>query len=184
MSEGLVEAARRLAGLVQAMGRPAAIIGGLAMIARVRARATQDVDALVSLELEDVDTFVRLAREHGYDPGSTPERDLREMGLLRLWGPPGRAGGTIADIIVADSPHLLEAVRRAARVPESKLELPVATVEDLLVMKLDANRPIDLDDVIAIKDALGDRIDLAYARGGADLAGPDVRRRLDLMFGP
>lgn len=40
----------------------------------------------------------------------------------------------------------------------------------------------DLDDAIAIKDALGERLDLAYVRRQADAAGPAVRRRLDLMF--
>jgi hypothetical protein len=53
---------------------------------------------------------------------------------------------------------------------------------DLLVMKLEANRPIDLDDVIAIKDAFGDRLDLAYVRAQADRRGQDVRHRLDLLL--
>lgn len=48
-------------------------------------------------------------------------------------------------------------------------------------MKIEANRPIDLDDVIAIKDAFGDRLDLVYVRAQADRLGQDVRRRLDLL---
>lgn len=184
MSEGLIEAARRLGRLLEALGRPAAIIGGIAINARVRVRATRDVDALIAIVPGDVVRLVQLAREQGYDPGTSPEQDLREMGMVRLWGPPGRPGGTIADLIVADVPYLQEAVARATPVSFSGLELPMATVEDLLVMKLDANRPLDLDDAIAIKDAFAQKLDLAYVRRQADSAGAPVRRRFEVMFGP
>ena len=60
----------------------------------------------------------------------------------------------------------------------------MATVEDLLVMKLDANRPLDLDDAIAIKDAFAEKLDLAYVRRQADSAGAPVRTRFEVMFGP
>ena len=182
MSEGIVEAARRLAQFLAELGKPAAVIGGIAINARVRIRATKDIDALVLLDTEDIARLIVLAHKHGYDPGSTPDADLLEMGMLRMWGPPGKPGGTIADLIVADAAFLRDAVARATPVSFSGVELPIATAEDLLVMKLDANRAIDLDDAIAIKDALGDRLDLVWVRRQADAAGPAVRRRLDLMF--
>ena len=49
-------------------------------------------------------------------------------------------------------------------------------------MKIEANRPIDMDDAIGIKDAFAEKLDLAYLRGQADALGPDVRRRLDLLL--
>jgi hypothetical protein len=60
VSEGLIEAARRLSTLLEAL---AAIIGGLAINARVRVRATRDVDALIAIVPGDVVRLVQLARE-------------------------------------------------------------------------------------------------------------------------
>ena len=57
----------------------------------------------------------------------------------------------------------------------------MATVEDLLLLKLEANRPIDIDDVLAIKDAFSSTLDMAYVRErAADLG---VVGQLDLLFG-
>lgn len=174
----------RLAGFLAKWQKPYAVIGGLAIIARVRIRATEDVDALVTMDEGDVDALITLARAEGYDVGASPEKDLREMGLLRMWGPPGRPTGTIADLIVANEPLLDDAIARATPTTFGAATLRMATLEDLVLMKLDANRPRDIEDVLSIKDAFGDSLDLAYARRQADVAGKDVRHRLDLYFPP
>lgn len=160
------------------------MIGGLAVIARVRIRATEDVDALITMDDADVDDVIALARAEGYEVGTSPEKDLREMGLLRMWGPPGRPKGTIADLIVANEPLLEDAIARATPTKFGAATLPMATLEDLVLMKLDANRPRDIEDVLSIKDAFGDVLDLVYARRQADAVGNDVRHRLDLYFPP
>lgn len=58
----------------------------------------------------------------------------------------------------------------------------VATVEDLLLLKLDANRPIDLDDAIAIKDAFEETLDRRYLAEQGDVL--DLRRALENLLGP
>ena len=70
---------------------------------------------------------------------------------------------------------------RATPVVLGDATLPVATVEDLLVLKLEADRPQDIDDILAIKDAFAERLDLHYVRGHTDRLG--ISDRLDLYFG-
>jgi hypothetical protein len=42
--------------------------------------------------------------------------------------------------------------------------VPVASAEDIIVMKLLAGRPKDVEDVVAIAAAQGERLDIAYIR--------------------
>ncbi len=66
------------------------------------------------------------------------------------------------DIIAADSSFLREVIARAVPVELAGVLLPCATLEDLILLELEANRPIDIDDVLAIKDAHGQALDSAY----------------------
>lgn len=178
----LPEAVARVARFAAELAKPCALIGGVAVIARVFVRATKDIDLLVSCPASEARTLLDVARRHGYEWEESDLQDFLDAGLLRMWGPPSRREGLGLDILLTDSALDEDAVRRATVVEVLGTKIAVATPEDLLLMKIDANRPIDLDDVIAIKDALGDRLDLAYVRAQADRLGPDVRKRLDLLL--
>jgi len=89
---------------------------------------------------------------------------------LRLWSSKDvdRFG---VDMIFVDSDHLALAASRATTVDMGFCQLRVATLEDLLLLKLEANRPQDIDDILAIKDAHRDALDMAYVRAGAERLG-------------
>ena len=93
---------------------------------------------------------------------------------MRLDGP--EAG---VDLLIADDPFLQQVALRATPVSFSGVLLPVAAPEDLLLLKLAAARPIDLDDALAIKDALGDTLDRAYLSAEGARQGIGVDRFLD-----
>jgi hypothetical protein len=126
------------------------------------------------------DELLALARQHGWEHDPEEARDLLQGGLARLWGPPSKAAGVGLDLMFVDSEFLESVVTRATPVVIGDVTLPVATVEDLLVMKLEANRPEDIDDILAIKDAFAGQLDDAYVRTQADRLG--VSDRLDLYF--
>jgi len=168
--------------MLAALGRPYAVIGGVAMIARARVRVTQDVDIVLAVGPEDVADVLRAAAaaglEHDDDPTS---RELFEAGLMRLFvGPKG--GGASADLIFADSPFLERVMTRATTVDLGIVALRVATVEDLLLLKLEANRPIDLDDAIALKDVHGGSLDREYVDARAGELG--LTRAVAALLGP
>lgn len=175
MSETLPSAAKRLAGFLNECGA-GAVIGGLAIIARVKARSTDDLDVVIAAPPSDVTRILEVARRHGYRWDESHVPDFVEMGLMRL---AGESYGL--DVILADSDLLAAVVARATPVSFEETVLPVATLEDLVLLKLDANRPIDIDDVLSIKDAFGAALDYVYLRDAATRAG--ILDRLDLYFG-
>src|SRR5207244_1258706 len=97
--------------------------------------------------------MLETATRHGfaYDPVET--REFLEGGLARLWAPPSKEAGFGLDLLLVDSDFFEEVVRRAEPIEMGGVTLPVATLEDLVLLKLDAHRPIDIDDILAIKDA-------------------------------
>jgi len=170
MIETLPSALARAIALMQDLGLRYALIGGGAIIARVRTRATEDLDLLVSPLPADIDSMLEAASRRGYsfDPA---ERELFDEGLVRLWGPPGRGEGVGLDLIVADSPYLAEVIERATPVDLGSGAPSCATLEDLVLLKLEAHRAIDIDDVLAIKDTFRDALDMDYIRTAASSLG-------------
>lgn len=163
----------RLAGFVSSWPHPAALVGGTAMVARVRARASSDTD-LVIVAPSPAPELLEHAVRHGYGYDATGIEGWLEGGLVRLDGP--EAG---VDLLIADDPFLRQVARRATVVRFGAVELPVATTEDLLLMKLAAPRPVDLDDASAIKDAFGGSLDRVYLRAEGKRQGIGALRFLD-----
>lgn len=134
-------------------------------------RATDDIDLVIAVPHVDIDRLLATASACGYRYDEATAREWAASGLLRLID----ADGTSIDLLIATDPLSHELVRRASVERLMGSSLPVASVEDLLLMKLEANRPIDLDDAIAIKDAYGDRLDRAYVDRWAAALGIDGR---------
>lgn len=178
----LPEAVARLARFMKDLGQPAALIGGVGVIARAYVRVTKDIDLLVGCSATDVPELLEAAARNGYGWDDAEVRDFLDAGLLRLWGPPSRRDGFPLDILLVDSAFNDDVIRRSTIVEVLGTEIRVATAEDLLLMKIEANRPIDLDDMFAIKDAFAGRLDHEYLTSQADRIGPEVRRRLDLLL--
>ncbi len=179
-SGAIAVALRQLAALLAEWSDPAAVVGGIAIVARTRPRLTIDIDVVIAVAPEHVDELLALTLRHGFrhDPEETAQ--LLEGGLARFWTPPSRELGVGLDLMFVDSDFLESVVARATPLSLAGTTLPVATVEDLLVMKLEAGRPQDIDDILAIKDTCDD-LDLAYVRLHAERLG--ISDRLDLYFG-
>jgi predicted nucleotidyltransferase len=175
MTESLPDAIARCARFLEHTGRPYALIGGMAIVARVRVRLTEDLDVLVAAKPADLDAILQSAVEHGYshDEG---DRALFLEGLIRFRGP-----GAGVDVLTADSGFLREVIARARPVTLAGTQMPCATLEDLVLLKLEAERGIDVDDILAIKDAHGTTLDSEYLKATAERLGLDGR--LDLYFG-
>ncbi len=171
----------RLERLLASWAKPAAVIGGLAIVARVRERTTRDADVVLTLESSRAQEFLELAVSCGYAYDEQETREFLEGGLIRLWAPPSRAEGAGLDILLADEPYLVTVVERATWVALGGVSLPVASIEDLVLLKLAADRPIDIDDVLAIKDAFETSLDRDYLETKAREL--EILDRLILYFG-
>jgi hypothetical protein len=148
------------------------------MVALVRSRLTDDLDIAVVVPSGEHHAFLTLARDRGFSWQRADEAMFIEGGLLRAKTPEG----ITIDWMIADDLLLTQVVARAQPVEVGGARVMTSTVEDLLLMKLDANRPLDFDDAIAIKDAYGNRLDRGYLREiGARLG---LLRQLENLLGP
>lgn len=168
----------RLSGLLQGFGEPAALVGGIAINVRVSPRPTEDVDILLVVPPGREVELLRLAREHGYACDDTETAQLIVGGLVQVWGPPDREAGMGLDIMFSDSPFTLAVIARATQMEIMGVRLPIASIEDLLLMKLEANRPEDVEDILAIKDVWSSRLDRAYVDDTARHLGLEARLAL------
>ena len=176
MSGPLDSGVLALAAMLESLGSPYAIVGGIAIVLRVRSRTTADLDAVVALGEGGLPALLARARARGYELARGSE-DLAAAGLVRLTPAPGHPPGLPADLIVSDDPFLDGVLARATVVTVQGQPLRVATAEDLLLLKLEANRPHDIDDALALVDALGDGLDRAYLERWADALGIADRLR-------
>lgn len=178
MSGSLFSALEPCARLLAEWGQPAAVIGGVAFVVRIRARLTEDLDLALGVPQGSEQKFLELCRRHHFVFEPADGLLFIEGGLLRA----STTSGVVVDFMVADDALYAQVVARATPVDFGGVLLPAATIEDLLLMKLEANRLLDLDDAIAIKDAFGPQLDRAYLASSGDRFG--LRRQLESLLGP
>ena len=180
MNDSLADALAQLQAFLREWKRPFALIGGVAVIARASTRPTEDIDLIAKASPDDIDALLALAARHGYG-FDADARELASMGLVRLYSGSKKSGYGL-DILLADNAYYEQILARATPVDLAGITLQVATAEDLVLLKLEANRPGDIEDILAIKDGLGATLDLEYLRSEADKLG--LRRAFDLYFDP
>jgi hypothetical protein len=137
---------------------PYVLIGGLAVAATGEPRATLDVDISAWVDpartRETVECLCRQLQAIPADPlGFVEKRHvLPVMTSMQVR----------ADIVFATLPVEHEAIRRAVMMPLAGRLIPVASVEDLLLMKLISERQKDLSDARALLRRFRTSIDLGY----------------------
>ncbi|WP_437713116.1 nucleotidyltransferase [Sorangium sp. So ce448] len=123
------------------------LFGAQAALLHGAARLTADVDVTVDLQGRDPDVLAKALSAAGFqmrveDIGFTHR--TRVLPVLHL------ATGIAADIVLA-GPGLEELfLQRAQPHDIDGIRVPVACAEDMIVMKILAGRPKDVEDVVAI----------------------------------
>jgi len=155
-----------LRALLDALACPAMVVGGLAVAARGEPRFTRDADVTIVVPDAALPGVVSRAADAGFRAlAGDPVAFARSHGVI----PCERiADGWRVDLILAMSPYEEAAVARATLERAEDVLLPIATAEDLVVLKLLAGRPQDLDDVRSV-----------VARAGAALDRTAIRLVLD-----
>lgn len=171
-----------IAGWLAARRVPFALVGGLAVSIRGEVRFTRDVDLALSLSEQQLESLVRDLRAGGYGIGALVEYETAgRTATVRMVT---RAAVNV-DLIVATCGIEPEIVGRATPVEFPGVGmLPVASAEDLLIMKVLAftdRRRHDLADAVGLVLATA-TLDLAAVRAGLALVrarGSDRGQDLD-----
>ena len=149
-----------IASFLAERGTSFALIGGIAVAVRGEPRFTADVDLVISA---DVDAALELLES---THGSTfaplfdgADEVVRKSFILPLRH---RETGIKLDIAVGLTGFERQLVSRAPLESMGAFSIPVATPEDLLLMKALAARPRDIDDARSIVEKGGATLDWEY----------------------
>ncbi len=137
------------------------VIGGLAVAFQGFARTTLDVDAIILLDEPRWQAFLDGGEQFSFH--SRIPDPLAFAHEARIFLLNHETSGVDIDLSIGQLEYEKTAIRRADKVKVGKLTVPMATVEDLVVLKALANRPRDLIDIEGLLDATGD-FDIAYVR--------------------
>jgi hypothetical protein len=138
--------------LVQ-LGAPFTFIGGVAVIARGVPRLTVDIDATVRATDADVESIFRALATHGIGPRIEEAREFARTHqvFLAIHEPTG----TPIDLSLAWLDFENEAIQSSSQIDYADVRIPVAQAEDLIVYKIVAFRPRDIDDAEKLLDLHG-----------------------------
>lgn len=126
---------------------PYMIIGGQALLLHGEPRLTRDIDITLGITLEKLDEVLYLVNEIGFRPMVDPEAFTRNTLVLPCQDP---QVDIRIDLIFSFSPYELQALERTRVVTIGRAQVRFASAEDLIIHKVIAGRPRDLEDVKGI----------------------------------
>jgi hypothetical protein len=150
----------RVAAELEARRIPFMLIGGQAVLVHGEPRLTQDVDVTMGVGPDRIQDLIDACEVLGLHPlPDDPRAFARETFVLPAADP---ATGGRVDLIFSTTPYEAQAIERAVLVDIGSREVPFATAEDLLLHKLFAGRPRDLEDAAGVVRRKGPELDWGY----------------------
>lgn len=144
----LASVAAALTALFKKVDRPAYVIGGIAVIAHGYSRNTNDVDAAVVATVEEVPEIARIAKSLGFRLRTRDAVRFAQQNLVLLLE--HKSSGFPVDLSLAHHSFEISAAERAVVRSIEGAAILVAPLDALLVYKMVAARPKDIDDVTGL----------------------------------
>jgi len=149
-----------LAAFLQASRAPYALIGGIAVSVRGEPRFTADVDVVAAVEIKDALALLEATTGSAFEPLFADAAEVVERAyLLPLRH---RTTAIKADVAIGLTGFERDLVARAVPVDLGGFSVPVASSEDLLLLKVLAGRARDIDDATSIVSKQGAAIDWTW----------------------
>jgi predicted nucleotidyltransferase len=138
------------------------LIGGLAVALHGIERNTMDIDVCVIISPDNLQHLIEAAKELGLSPVlPVPLETLGQIDTLKQWHQqrnlqafalhtPDLAGVTL-DVLLFPPVAPADMCQRAIRLDISGTPVNLASVEDLISLKQNVGRPIDLADIAHLK---------------------------------
>lgn len=142
-THALEDAAR----LIERLGYPAAIIGAVAVIAHGFPRATADIDLAVAAPPGDLERLIASARAVGFRPRIDDAVEFARMNAVLLLE---HESGFPLDLTLATQEFEERALTQRVTRTIGETAIEVAPLGAMLVYKMVASRPKDLEDVRAL----------------------------------
>ncbi len=146
---------------LEARNIPYMVIGGQAVLLYGEPRLTKDIDITLGVGPDRLPEILELTGEWGWQVlVPSPDEFVRQTMVLPCLDP---ASSIRIDLVFSFSPYEQQALQRARRVRLGEAQVRFASVEDLLIHKIIAGRPRDLEDarVVLFKNP---NADIEYIR--------------------
>jgi len=136
-----------VSGVLESIGAPYALIGARAVGARGHPRMTLDYDFLTSdARVLTRDVWTSLEKAGAMIDPRRGDYDDPIAGVVHI----SFADGVEADVLLARWKWELQILERSERLDVGGSVVPVPITSDLILLKLAAGGPIDLQDVVAL----------------------------------
>lgn len=156
----------RVARALDSRGIPFMLIGGQAVLLHGEPRLTQDIDVTLGAGPQRLDDLLEATRQAALDPlPDDPAAFVRDTWVLPCEEP---ETALRVDFVFSTTPYEGKAIERAVRVEIAGESVPFASAEDLLLHKIFAGRPRDLEDAEGVVRRKGSDLDWAYVRKWAE----------------
>jgi len=180
----LYEALRRLTTALERHQTQYAIIGGVATIAYLPARLTDDVDVLAVIPQMTLPGLLDDLAARGF----TVQRDSATREWVQHRMTSFRFGAIVIDCMQPVIPLYGEVLKRATHFDLRGQRVRLASPEGLILTKLLADRPQDWEDIEALITILPGRLDLGHMESQwttvADTGDPRWQRFQRLLASP
>jgi len=147
----------RLAQALDTAGLPYMVIGGQAVLLYGEPRATRDIDITLGVSVDEVEQILALAAKLALKPlTAKPAEFVRKTMVLPTQD---ESSGIRVDFIFSWSPYERQALERAQAIPIGDTKVRFAAMEDVVIHKVIAGRPRDIEDVrtMLVKNPAHDR---------------------------
>ena len=123
---------------------PYMITGGQAVLVHGEVRVTKDIDVTIGVGREGIDKAQKTAKKMKLAalPGNSSEFAMKTMVLPLIH----RQSGIRVDFIFSDTEFEMHAIKRAVKITIGNYPVKVISLEDLIVEKIFAGRPRDIED--------------------------------------
>ena len=134
------------------------VIGGIAASSLGEARITEDLDLILFIKRNEVKKFLGLVKKEDFDFDERAQiENARITGCFRIhWN------NIRLDLLCASTDFEREAYQRKIRLKFFQTEANFPTPENLIILKIVANRPKDIFDVESIAIRNWKKLDLTY----------------------
>lgn len=137
----------RIASTLETRGIPYMVIGGHAAVLYGEPRLTRDIDFTLGIGPDRLDELLEIVRDADLVPAEGAQDLARQSYVLPCSDP---ATGIDIDLILSVSAYEQEAFGRARAVSIAGVNVRFASPEDVLIHKIVAGRPRDIEDARAI----------------------------------
>jgi predicted nucleotidyltransferase len=137
----------RIARALDARGIPYMVIGGQAVLLYGEPRLTRDIDVTLGVDVDALPAVLEATRDARLAPLVDPASFVARSMVLPV---KDDETGIRVDLVFSFTPYEQEAIARSRAHPVGGADVRFASPEDLIVHKMLAARPRDIEDVRSI----------------------------------